>query len=362
MWAPYVTVLWRVAKQSGIFQGFINASGFPCNGGLMHEFVLMEGIVNTYFSADDKLTHIECIVQTNAAMAFYSNMIQPAGHILRTRYQNGVATPQHVAKPFPNTHVTYLDPEEIFACIKLSYEESRYIRNPSIMKLTSGRDRHSFHGPLLPVLTATGITDDLSHRSVYGMSFQQRMMFTTRKDLFSFDGMFCCVQCRPLQPLRMQLPVNRTLWLKGPMDVTLCIYVNQLKERTRDEFGRSRWLRTTNLRVPTSNCLSANTTIKNGVDVVVKHGRWQIKTNNSRSVCIGLTRVHELQQNGGHSTNTVKPYIAVCVKTMGDMKCSCVLRMPWSPLALSRSYSGYFQPGSHTKTGVEKLVWALVPS
>ncbi|KAJ8875172.1 hypothetical protein PR048_023067 [Dryococelus australis] len=38
--------------------GFINASGCPCNGGLMHVFVLMNGILNISFSADDKLSHI----------------------------------------------------------------------------------------------------------------------------------------------------------------------------------------------------------------------------------------------------------------------------------------------------------------
>ncbi|KAJ8881413.1 hypothetical protein PR048_017894 [Dryococelus australis] len=46
IWAASVTALWRVAKQSGIFQGFINASGCPCNGSLLHVFVLMEGILN----------------------------------------------------------------------------------------------------------------------------------------------------------------------------------------------------------------------------------------------------------------------------------------------------------------------------
>ncbi|KAJ8879340.1 hypothetical protein PR048_019948 [Dryococelus australis] len=39
-------------------RGFINASGFPCNGGLMHVFVLMEGILNISFSGEDKLSHI----------------------------------------------------------------------------------------------------------------------------------------------------------------------------------------------------------------------------------------------------------------------------------------------------------------
>ncbi|KAJ8879302.1 hypothetical protein PR048_019910 [Dryococelus australis] len=48
----------RIAKQSGIFQGFINASGCPYNGGMMHVFVLMEGISNISFTAHDKLSHM----------------------------------------------------------------------------------------------------------------------------------------------------------------------------------------------------------------------------------------------------------------------------------------------------------------
>ncbi|KAJ8890964.1 hypothetical protein PR048_010473 [Dryococelus australis] len=58
MWAPSGTVLRRVGKQSGISQGFINASGCPYNGGLMHVFVLMEGILNISFSADYKPSHM----------------------------------------------------------------------------------------------------------------------------------------------------------------------------------------------------------------------------------------------------------------------------------------------------------------
>ncbi|KAJ8888150.1 hypothetical protein PR048_007637 [Dryococelus australis] len=40
------------AKLSGIHQGFIKASGSPCNGGLKHVYVLMEGILNISCSAD----------------------------------------------------------------------------------------------------------------------------------------------------------------------------------------------------------------------------------------------------------------------------------------------------------------------
>ncbi|KAJ8891850.1 hypothetical protein PR048_004404 [Dryococelus australis] len=53
-----VTVLWRVAKRSGIFLGHIDASGCRCNGELMHVFVLMEGNVNIPFNGDDKLSHM----------------------------------------------------------------------------------------------------------------------------------------------------------------------------------------------------------------------------------------------------------------------------------------------------------------
>ncbi|KAJ8878854.1 hypothetical protein PR048_019443 [Dryococelus australis] len=41
--APSVNILWRVAKQSGNFQGFIYASGCSCNGGLMHVLRLVAG-------------------------------------------------------------------------------------------------------------------------------------------------------------------------------------------------------------------------------------------------------------------------------------------------------------------------------
>ncbi|KAJ8866521.1 hypothetical protein PR048_032364 [Dryococelus australis] len=58
MWAPSVIVLWRVAKQSWIFQGFINESGCPCNGRLMHVFLLMDVTSSSPFSADDKPSHI----------------------------------------------------------------------------------------------------------------------------------------------------------------------------------------------------------------------------------------------------------------------------------------------------------------
>ncbi|KAJ8888027.1 hypothetical protein PR048_007512 [Dryococelus australis] len=54
----YCNVSWWVAKQSGIFQGFINPSVCPCSSGLMHVFVLMEDILNIDNSANDKLSHI----------------------------------------------------------------------------------------------------------------------------------------------------------------------------------------------------------------------------------------------------------------------------------------------------------------
>ncbi|KAJ8870596.1 hypothetical protein PR048_029619 [Dryococelus australis] len=85
---PSVFVVWRVEKQSRIVQGFINVSVCPCNDGLTHVFLLMEGILNISFSADDKLSHCEvsCIIQTNAAMASHSHMIQPMDHTLYDMY------------------------------------------------------------------------------------------------------------------------------------------------------------------------------------------------------------------------------------------------------------------------------------
>ncbi|KAJ8868330.1 hypothetical protein PR048_029846 [Dryococelus australis] len=56
--ATSVAVLWRVAKPSGIFQEFINASGCPYNCGLMHVFALMADILNISFSGGDKLSHV----------------------------------------------------------------------------------------------------------------------------------------------------------------------------------------------------------------------------------------------------------------------------------------------------------------
>ncbi|KAJ8885881.1 hypothetical protein PR048_012087 [Dryococelus australis] len=67
MWALSVTLLWRLAKHSGIDQGFITAPGCPSNGGLMYVFVLMEGILNIYLSADNKLSHLESASQEQSS-------------------------------------------------------------------------------------------------------------------------------------------------------------------------------------------------------------------------------------------------------------------------------------------------------
>ncbi|KAJ8890904.1 hypothetical protein PR048_010413 [Dryococelus australis] len=54
---------------------------------------------------------------------------------------------------------------------------------------------------------------------------------------------------------------RRSMYLSDAGTGTACS-----KAHTIDQVDRSRWLRTTNLRVPTLNCFSGNTTNKNGVD------------------------------------------------------------------------------------------------
>ncbi|KAJ8883421.1 hypothetical protein PR048_015264 [Dryococelus australis] len=46
---------WRQERKIMNTKGFINATGCPCNGRLMHVFVLLEGIFDIAFSADDNL-------------------------------------------------------------------------------------------------------------------------------------------------------------------------------------------------------------------------------------------------------------------------------------------------------------------
>ncbi|KAJ8873712.1 hypothetical protein PR048_024546 [Dryococelus australis] len=58
------------------FPGLINASGCPCNDGLMHVFVLIEGILNISFSADDRPSRIPTSVQSMSCQSQCSRVLQ----------------------------------------------------------------------------------------------------------------------------------------------------------------------------------------------------------------------------------------------------------------------------------------------
>ncbi|KAJ8877017.1 hypothetical protein PR048_021469 [Dryococelus australis] len=55
MWQYFVTVLWKVVRQSRLLHRYINASRSPCDCYLMHVSVLAEGILNISYKSHDQV-------------------------------------------------------------------------------------------------------------------------------------------------------------------------------------------------------------------------------------------------------------------------------------------------------------------
>ncbi|KAJ8888023.1 hypothetical protein PR048_007508 [Dryococelus australis] len=91
-----------------------------------------------------------------------------------------------------------------------------------------------------------------------------------------------------------------------------------LKAYTKDEVGRSRWLRTTNIRVPTLNWFFANTASENGVVWILAYTRQKSKSKYRNR--IRLERASQKQSSDTHET----PYDRVkrCRERKIDIKAS----------------------------------------
>ncbi|KAJ8872611.1 hypothetical protein PR048_026217 [Dryococelus australis] len=136
--------------------------------------------------------------------------------------------------------------------------------------------------------------------------------------------------------------------------ITLAILcLKRSKPCTKDGVDRARWLRTTNLRVPTYNCFSAYTSSKNGVRFRhVLHTAYHVKTSRPRRVGFSeMSQTHivnVLQQvprkitagalcgyaaDSEYSRNSVTPETLHALRVAAMRHWACVLV---SPVSLSR--------------------------